>query len=445
MIRTYKHSSKYTNSIKINKIISLGKEYKSYYNYTIGKLFKEFYITSNISKNPKRYDVSTLSQRYKSVCELQAIGSFKSYISNMKNYISETIIHSSVENDMKKILLYVNRSGKWFDNSFKIKGKDVPVEAFKILRSIFKHKKSNIFMKKLTMVLNADVVSVEKSNNSFDFWMKVSTLEKGHPVLIPIKSYDYFMLKDGIIKNSVQIIIKNNSIDFGLMKQLNKIENDFCSEIGIDVGLVNLITTSSGNMYGKKLYDQIKYYDKIIQHKMKYSQKQGLDTTEKIKKLYRKMKSLIKNEVGRCLNRIIEIEKPKYIVLENINSLSKKQNNNYSKTTRRLISGSAMKQIKRRLLDKAEIFDITVTEINPAYTSQQCSCCGHISSKNRKTQDKFVCQHCGKATHADYNASVNIRNRRSISEIDIYTKYTKVKDILFKIYPSTNTPITVGL
>lgn len=47
--------------------------------------------------------------------------------------------------------------------------------------------------------------------------------------------------------------------------------------------------------------------------------------------------------------------------------------------------------------------------INPQYTSQTCSRCGHISPENRKSQSAFVCSRCGFEAHADINAAVNIK------------------------------------
>lgn len=46
--------------------------------------------------------------------------------------------------------------------------------------------------------------------------------------------------------------------------------------------------------------------------------------------------------------------------------------------------------------------------VPPAYTSQECSDCGHISAENRKTQAWFECVACGHAEHADRNAAKNI-------------------------------------
>jgi putative transposase len=48
--------------------------------------------------------------------------------------------------------------------------------------------------------------------------------------------------------------------------------------------------------------------------------------------------------------------------------------------------------------------------VDSKYTSQTCSCCGHISKENRLTQAKFVCVSCNTEFNADYKASVNILN-----------------------------------
>jgi len=49
-------------------------------------------------------------------------------------------------------------------------------------------------------------------------------------------------------------------------------------------------------------------------------------------------------------------------------------------------------------------------KVDPKYTSQKCSSCGHISKENRQTQAQFICTKCHTTLNADYNASVNILN-----------------------------------
>jgi transposase len=59
----------------------------------------------------------------------------------------------------------------------------------------------------------------------------------------------------------------------------------------------------------------------------------------------------------------------------------------------------------RRLEDKAPG---RVEKINPAFTSQRCSACGHVDAKSRESQARFVCTACGFACNADVNAARNI-------------------------------------
>ena len=59
---------------------------------------------------------------------------------------------------------------------------------------------------------------------------------------------------------------------------------------------------------------------------------------------------------------------------------------------------------------KAERKGGEVIEVNPKFTSQKCSCGGHISKENRKSQSKFKCIKCNFKLNADLNASLNILN-----------------------------------
>jgi len=59
----------------------------------------------------------------------------------------------------------------------------------------------------------------------------------------------------------------------------------------------------------------------------------------------------------------------------------------------------------RRLQDKAPG---RVEKVNPAFTSQRCSACGHIAAGSRESQALFCCVACGYACNADVNAARNI-------------------------------------
>jgi transposase len=59
----------------------------------------------------------------------------------------------------------------------------------------------------------------------------------------------------------------------------------------------------------------------------------------------------------------------------------------------------------RRLDDKAPG---RVQKINPAFTSQRCSGCGHVDRRSRESQAVFRCTACAFTCNADVNAARNI-------------------------------------
>jgi transposase len=56
-----------------------------------------------------------------------------------------------------------------------------------------------------------------------------------------------------------------------------------------------------------------------------------------------------------------------------------------------------------------------IEKVNPAYTSQTCSVCGHCAPGNRENQAVFRCVACGHRANADVNAAVNIAAGRAVN------------------------------
>jgi transposase len=71
----------------------------------------------------------------------------------------------------------------------------------------------------------------------------------------------------------------------------------------------------------------------------------------------------------------------------------------------REIAKSGWGLLVRRLKDKAPG---RVQKVNPAFTSQRCSACGHTAVESRESQALFRCVACGYACNADVNAARNI-------------------------------------
>lgn len=66
------------------------------------------------------------------------------------------------------------------------------------------------------------------------------------------------------------------------------------------------------------------------------------------------------------------------------------------------------------LTSKAESAGRRIVAVDPRNTSRTCPACGHVSAKNRTTQDKFHCISCGHTAHADTVGAINVLNRAGL-------------------------------
>lgn len=96
------------------------------------------------------------------------------------------------------------------------------------------------------------------------------------------------------------------------------------------------------------------------------------------------------------------------LVFEALNIPQPKRGKIGGTSTRRRLSQWQRGLIRTAAESKAQEVGMVVAEVNPAYTSQNCSRCGLRGIRKRHS---FTCPSCGHTQHADINAAVNIRNR----------------------------------
>jgi putative transposase len=95
------------------------------------------------------------------------------------------------------------------------------------------------------------------------------------------------------------------------------------------------------------------------------------------------------------------------LALEDLKNIRSRVNG--SKRQRRVLHSWAFRQLREFIAYKAALAGVPMVYVNPAYTSQTCSRCGHCERANRRSQARFLCVACGFSTHADLNAAENIR------------------------------------
>ena len=94
--------------------------------------------------------------------------------------------------------------------------------------------------------------------------------------------------------------------------------------------------------------------------------------------------------------------KAKYINLEDLSSYSKQHKSDI------VLRNWSYYDLQSKIEYKAKLVGIEVRKIDPAYTSQTCSCCGNCEEGQRVDQSTFICKKCGYKANADFNAARNI-------------------------------------
>ena len=426
------------NNKKLKIIDSILIEYRRTASFIFNLYWSNFISTGEI---PKFIDLSSiesnLSERYKQTCASQVRGILTSYISNRANDFKEIIYKSSIKDEELKIkLLYINKYHKFFNNNVVMKKQEIEPEIIKLARRIFHHLlKINSLpsMKHISMALDEKVAVVAESNNKslVAYWIKLSTLEQRKPIMLPVAKNKYY---EAIKANRANFIQLNKNrdghISVSFIKDIAPEKIPFKTErVSIDLGLTNLLTFNEGSMYGRTYFSsKLKEYDKKISTLCARLQRNNLRprSSRRYRKLVDSLRAFLKNEIGRVMNRSFKRFLPKHIVVERLNFQSQR----LSKRLNRIIGNFGKSIVKAKLNDLSEKYNVTIEEVNPAYTSQTCSSCDYVAKENRRSQAVFICACCGLKLHADINASRCIDARSSSSIANIYKSKAFILDKL---------------
>ena len=186
--------------------------------------------------------------------------------------------------------------------------------------------------------------------------------------------------------------------------------------LGVDMN-ARQIATSDGDFYFlpdmKKKEARRKRYQRMMARQVKGSGRRK-DTKRKLAKTSRKIANIRKNWVHHTTREIAE--KCGTIVVEelkvqNMTASAKGtvENPGRNVSQKAGLNKAILETAWGEAREKLEYKCGRLIEVNPAYTSQTCSHCGHTDKENRKSQARFLCVNCGFASNADTNAAMNIR------------------------------------
>jgi len=175
--------------------------------------------------------------------------------------------------------------------------------------------------------------------------------------------------------------------------------------IGVDLNATSHCAVAADPISGKviKLGKQASHIHK--KYKALRSSFQKQKNYKKLKQTKGKETRKVKDINHKISKQIVQFAKANNsgIKLENLTGIRNNKKNN--KTFRYTLNSWSYYQLGSMIAYKALLAGIPVHYVDPAYTSQNCSRCGHLGKRNGK---KFKCAHCNHTGHADVNASFNI-------------------------------------
>jgi putative transposase len=200
------------------------------------------------------------------------------------------------------------------------------------------------------------------------------------------------------------------------------------ASVGIDVGINKLVSLSDGSFIenpkfstNKKSRRQLRIRQRRVNRKVKGSNNRR-EAGLKVAKLHKKIADKRSAYQWAAANKIVNTADA--IVREDLNIKGMKSRCKVKRSNGRAMPNgqSAKRGLNRSISDAAwgGLFDKVgwlaakqgkpVLPVNPRFTSQECSACGHVSKLNRDGE-KFVCESCGHIDHADTQASRTINKR----------------------------------
>jgi putative transposase len=159
-------------------------------------------------------------------------------------------------------------------------------------------------------------------------------------------------------------------------------------------------------------------------------QKKGTKSAKRLLKKRRRKEARFAADVNHSISKRIVAEAKRTgrgIALEDLQGIRGRVR--LRKPQRATLHSWAFHQLGRFITYKARRAGVVVVQVDPAFTSQACSACGHVDRANRQDQANFCCQSCGFAGHADWNAACNIAERGGVGWAAVNQPYADRRDV----------------
>lgn len=180
---------------------------------------------------------------------------------------------------------------------------------------------------------------------------------------------------------------------------------DYTNEIGISLGLWDMITTSTGNVYGSEFGKMQQEISRFILKENYRDDRKNISDTQRYLERKAGMDAALQNYVNRELNRMLAQEKPKTIYMAKL-----PRNPGMMKGTGDTHFLRMWKKgfVTERLQWKCQQNGVSIIEVIGKGIGTECSACGQ---KGTVKGENFRCPACGFEENKKVNGAGNALNR----------------------------------
>ena len=192
-------------------------------------------------------------------------------------------------------------------------------------------------------------------------------------------------------------------------------------EVGIDMGISCFVALSDGTM--EQGVNSFRNHEKkLSKEQRKLSRKQKGSNNwkkqkDKINRLHIRIADVRNDYLHKLSTQISKNHAVVYVEALKVRNMSASAKGTIKEPGRMVKQKSGLNksildqgwgEFRRQLEYKLKWNGGKLVEVDPKYTSQQCSCCGYTHKENRPSQANFICMECGYSENADINAAKNI-------------------------------------
>jgi hypothetical protein len=280
------------------------------------------------------------------------------------------------------------------------------------------------------------VAKLEPSHDSsFDYWLRLSTLEKRKPIRLPVKlaAYHRAALAGQQPNSSTTLTRKPDGwwLTLTVDEDVVPTAGADAPVVGVDVGITAFLTTSTGQCYGTFGGELAARHRR---DRVKRRRKAKLRACLKKKGVTRlpaltdqRLARHVRQSINQAVNEFYAAHPGQQVAYEQLSVATMRFK---ARAMNAYLYASNLGHIPTQVAWGARKRGVRATWVKSAYSSQECSRCHYTDRANRPAQQTFCCGVCGWEMNADENAARNIAARLGDRDLMACADRAAVKALL---------------